>query len=114
MSLKCKFIFIYNFTHTNYDTNYDVLKRSFHCVFYLAQVSCSTKANTTQRPIDQNKRNNKRMALDDITNSADKEGLYTTTPRTPKRRCVSSKCSLRHYVSVFKGISMIFYTDIDD
>ncbi|KAJ4917678.1 Uncharacterized protein Rs2_03228 [Raphanus sativus] len=54
-----------------------------------SQVSCSTKANTTQRPIDQNKRNNKRMALDDITNSADKEGLYTTTPRTPKRRCVS-------------------------
>lgn len=115
-SLKCKFVVIYfklvktSFTHTNYY----VLKQTFHCVFYIAQVSNNTVLGSTQRPIQGNLKNYKRMALDDITNTASKEGVNTSTPKTPsnKRRRRNGKCYLRPYVSVFKRIPMSLYTDI--
>ncbi|KAL0681732.1 hypothetical protein Bca4012_048579 [Brassica carinata] len=59
-----------------------------------SQVSNNTVLGSTQRPIQGNLKNYKRMALDDITNTASKEGVNTSTPKTPsnKRRRRNGVC----------------------
>ncbi|KAL0825933.1 hypothetical protein Bca101_049610 [Brassica carinata] len=51
-----------------------------------SQVSNNTVLGSTQRPIQGNLKNYKRMALDDITNTASKEGVNTSTPKTPSNK----------------------------
>ncbi|KAG2271216.1 hypothetical protein Bca52824_065771 [Brassica carinata] len=69
-----------------------------------SQVSNNTVLGSTQRPIQGNLKNYKRMALDDITNTASKEGVNTSTP---KHQVTSEKANEKNRRALLHDIASI-------